>query len=356
MTNFRTLARKLADNAEAVCAYYLSNGRRHGRYWLVGDVFNTPGRSLYVRLTGSHSGKAAGKWADAADPEKHGDLLDLIRWNQGITAAAELRNEALRFLSEPLPVTQRMSPAPRNSPLAANRLFHAAVPIIGTLGEAYLRQRGITASLDLAALRFHPGCYYKPEPDAPLQIHPAIIAAVTDFAGKTTGALRIYLDPYEHDKAAVEFPRLSMGTLAGNGIRLGAVKHVMAAGEGLETMLALRSLLPAMPMVAATSAAHLGALILPPTLKRVYIAMDNDPAGRAAAEKLAFRHLDTDIDIRLLAPMYDDWNTDLMRLGAAYCVRQLASQLTLDDGSYLSGALRSRHPHRDSTLSSCMIE
>jgi hypothetical protein len=50
------ISRRLAENAEAVCRHYLSNGRREGRYWLVGDVHNTPGRSLYVRLSGSASG------------------------------------------------------------------------------------------------------------------------------------------------------------------------------------------------------------------------------------------------------------------------------------------------------------
>ena len=59
------LAHRLARNAEAVCRHYLSNGRREGRYWMVGDVRNTPGRSMFVRLTGPDSGKgAAGKWTD----------------------------------------------------------------------------------------------------------------------------------------------------------------------------------------------------------------------------------------------------------------------------------------------------
>ncbi len=72
------LAHRLARNAEAVCRHYLSNGHREGRYWLIGDVANTPGRSLFVRLHGPDSGKgAAGKWTDAATGQ-HGDLLDLI--------------------------------------------------------------------------------------------------------------------------------------------------------------------------------------------------------------------------------------------------------------------------------------
>ena len=46
------LARRLARDAEAVYRHYLSNGRRRGRYWTVGDVRNTPGRSMFVRLSG----------------------------------------------------------------------------------------------------------------------------------------------------------------------------------------------------------------------------------------------------------------------------------------------------------------
>jgi hypothetical protein len=63
------LARRLARDAETVCRHYLSKGRRSGRYWIVGDLQNTPGRSLYVRLQGpDHGPGAAGKWTDAAHP------------------------------------------------------------------------------------------------------------------------------------------------------------------------------------------------------------------------------------------------------------------------------------------------
>ena len=52
------LAHRLAREAEAVCRYYLSNGRREGRYWLVGDVHNAPGRSMFVRLQESAKAEA----------------------------------------------------------------------------------------------------------------------------------------------------------------------------------------------------------------------------------------------------------------------------------------------------------
>jgi hypothetical protein len=95
------LARCLARDAEAVCRHYLSNGRRRGRYWVVGDVGNTPGRSLFVRLTGPDSGKgAAGKWTDAATGQ-HGDLIDLISLNRGLERLCDVLDEARSFLSLP---------------------------------------------------------------------------------------------------------------------------------------------------------------------------------------------------------------------------------------------------------------
>jgi hypothetical protein len=58
----------------------------------------------------------------------------------------------------------------------------------------------------------------------------------------------------------------------------------MAAGEGIETMLSLRMALPDMPMAAALSAAHLAAILFPDTLRRLYIARDDDPAGDGARD------------------------------------------------------------------------
>jgi hypothetical protein len=57
--------RALAENAESVCRAYLPAGRREGSYWIVGDLQNNPGRSLFVRLTGPTSGPGArGKWQE----------------------------------------------------------------------------------------------------------------------------------------------------------------------------------------------------------------------------------------------------------------------------------------------------
>ena len=112
------VARRLAENAEAVCRHYLPNGRREGRYWLVGDVHNTPGRSLYVRLRGSAcDDRAVGRWTDAAAVQ-HGDLLDLIAAARRLDGIGAALDEARRFLglapstpAPPLPASGRSASA-----------------------------------------------------------------------------------------------------------------------------------------------------------------------------------------------------------------------------------------------------
>jgi len=156
------IARRLAENAETVCRHYLTNGRKQGRYWIVGDVQNTPGRSLYVRLTGPISGPgAAGKWTDSATGQ-HGDLLDLVALNMGIVTLKDTLEEARRFLSLPQTDLHRAAnpPASRGSPEAARRLSGMGQPISGTLAERYLARRGLTGLGHLDRLRFHPNCFY----------------------------------------------------------------------------------------------------------------------------------------------------------------------------------------------------
>ncbi len=328
------LARRLARDAEAVCRHYLPNGRRHGRYWLVGDVRNTPGRSLYVRLTGPESGPgAAGKWTDAATGE-HGDLLDLIALNRGLDAFRDVLDEARRFLclprSEPAHPT-REPLVPGGSPEAARRLFRAGRPVPGTQAEAYLRARGITVRLDWPALRFHPALWYRADRDAARESWPGLLAAVTDADGRITGVHRTWLDRQRPEKAPLADPRRALGQLLGNGVRFGRATDVLAAGEGIETMLALKSVLPDLPMIAALSANHLAALDLAPMLARLYVARDRDAAGRMAAERLHARGHDAGIEVRDLMPARTDFNVDLRRLGLDAMLARLADQLAPAD-------------------------
>jgi hypothetical protein len=160
------LAHRLGREAEAVCRHYLSNGRRQGSYWMVGDVHNTPGRSMFVRLRDTPKG-LAGKWMDAASAE-HGDLLDVIRESCGLIDFRDVAEEARHFLSLSHPEPEKTKPPlgrtiSVGSPEAARRLFAMSQPIGGTLAATWLANRAITALSNVAALRYHPRCYYRPD-------------------------------------------------------------------------------------------------------------------------------------------------------------------------------------------------
>lgn len=336
------LARTLARNAEAVCRHYLRDGRREGRYWIVGDVYGSPGRSLYVRLKGGEHGKgAAGKWTDAATGE-HGDLLDLISLNRGHQRLADTLDEARRFLSMPQPADAFAiddTRAPRGSRKAARRLFAASRPIGGTLAQEYLCRRGIIDIRTERWLRFHPRCWYRANADdAPgtSPAFPALIAAVTDNEGTITGVHRTFLgaglDGVTHDKAPVATPRRAMGDLLGHGVRFGTAGSVMAAGEGIETVLSLRMPLRALPMIAALSGAHLAAIAWPESLRRLYVMRDADPAGDAAWSTLRDRGTADGIEVRpLIAPTGSDMNDALLAMGVNELRQALMPQLVDED-------------------------
>lgn len=332
------LARRLGRDAEAVCRHYLSNGRREGRYWLAGDVDNTRGRSLFVRLTGPESGKgAAGKWTDAATGE-HGDLLDLIAANQRLDSLRDVLEEARSFLRLPRPeppAREQRQPAPAGSPEAARRLWAISHPLAGTLAEEYLRTRGIADLRNCANLRFHPRCWYRGDEDDPADRRrdawPALIAAVRDGDGTLTGLNRTWLSPDGKDKAPVSTPRRAMGNLLGHGVRFGVANDVLGVGEGIETMLSLRQATPTLPMIAGLSANHLAALLLPSTVRRLYLVRDDDAAGRGAVASLATRAQEAGIDTVPLDARLGDLNDDLRLLGLDEFAAGMRVQLAPED-------------------------
>ncbi|MGN6771479.1 MAG: DUF7146 domain-containing protein [Rhizobiaceae bacterium] len=335
------LARRLGDHAEAVCSEYLSNGRRVGNYWIVGDVRNTRGRSMHVRLKTNAKG-LAGKWVDEATSE-FGDLLDVVRESWGLIEFRDVADEARRFLAMPRPQAQgpraqRQPAAARGSPEAACRLFAMSRPIAGTLAERYLAGRSILLAARARSLRFHPGCYYRDLVTGETQALPALIAAVTDLDGRITGVQRTWLSPDGDGKAQIGDPRRSLGHLLGNGIWLGldpgAPVPVMAAGEGFETMASLRTVMPALPVAAATSANHLAGLTLPPGCRRLYIAADADAAGRHGIERLSQRAGEAGVLAIVLRPRLGDFNDDLRHLGPDHLAASLGDQLVPEDARH----------------------
>lgn len=105
------------------------------------------------------------------------------------------------------------------------------------------------------------------------------------------------------------------------------MQDVLIVGEGIETILSLRCVLPWMPAVAALTATHLGLLQLPPDLVRLYIARDNDEAGTMAWQTLSSKAMRQGIMTSPLIPELNDWNDDLRVLGFDQTLARALSQL-----------------------------
>jgi hypothetical protein len=103
--------------------------------------------------------------------------------------------------------------------------------------------------------------------------------------------------------------------------------EALLLGEGIETVLSLRVVLPSVPMAATLSAAQLAAFMCPAGLHRLLIAQDNDPAGRAAAAALAARAAEAGLMAVVLAPRRSDFNDDLRGDGAAGLMAHVRMQL-----------------------------
>ena len=317
------IAAALAARAEEVCRRYLPNGRRLGRYWICGDLDGARGRSLFVRLAPPG---VPGKFTDAATGE-HGDLLDLIRHRSRAPTLRAALDEARAFLA--IPAAHPAVPdAPYDSTEAARRLWRRCRAVAGSHAERYLHARGLL-QCRFAALRFHPALRFRE--GSTVRRFPALVAAVTGDAddengGRIFGVQRTWLDPRRPAKAAVAVPRKALGRIHGLAVRFGAPADdaPLVVGEGIETVLSLVTALPEIRAAAALSAGSLGAFAPPPGVSRLVIARDNDEDGALAAERLARRCARLGIAATLVVPVGNDFNDDLVDLGAPALRARLA--------------------------------
>ena len=320
------IAAALAARAEDVCRHYLPHGRRRGRYWVAGDLDGARGRSLFVRLRGPGT---PGKFTDAATGE-HGDLLDLIRHRSRAPTLRAALDEARSFLAlppAPAPVAEAAPGAeePYDATEAARRLWGRCHAIAGSHGERYLHARGLSRCR-FAALRFHPALRYRE--GTTVRRLPALVAAVTGSDGAITGVQRTWLDARLPAKAGVAAPRKALGRIHGLAVHFGAVSPddgaALVVGEGIETVLSLVTAVPEIRAAAALSAGSLGAFAPPPGLGRLVIARDNDEDGALAAERLARRCARAGVAATVIVPVGNDFNDDLVELGAAALRARLA--------------------------------
>ena len=321
--NATAIAAALSERAEVVCRAYLPGGRRHGRYWIAGDVAGRRGRSLWVRLAAPGQ---PGKWTDAATGE-HGDLLDIIRRRHPTMRQA--LDEARVFLA--LKPAQLLPAAAAScgsgsydAAQTARRIWNLCCAIDGTHGEAYLRARGL-AHCRFPCLRFHSALRYR---DGPSVRHlPAVVAAVTDNDGRVTGIHRTWLDPRSPVKAYIPSPRKALGQIYGHAVRFGAPDTTLLIGEGIETVLSAIATIPAVNAAAALSAGSLAAFALPPGVRHVVIAQDSDSEGERAAVHLARRCAQAGVAATVVVSQAGDFNDDLLEDGPEAIATRIAPLL-----------------------------
>ncbi|TMV89805.1 hypothetical protein FGG78_14130 [Thioclava sp. BHET1] len=339
------LSADLADRAESFCRQYFPDGRKQGNYWQVGDTSGAKGQSLAIRLQ-VKGGRKAGSWTDYATGQ-YGDLIDLLQERLGSVTLKETLREARSFLGvAPCPTmpreprgVERPDAASSKRIARARKLFAAGKPVLGSLAVTYLQGRGITRLGP--ALRYHPRVFLRQgEKDSDLpQRSPALLAKITDNRGQITGCARTYLDPSTGRLAAIESPKRILGQLHGHAIRFwsGSPRSDLIVGEGLENTLSVGTALPEFDLASCLTATHLRLFIPPPGIKHIWIARDNDEAGRNASKRLRNQLESLGITCGDLVPDMGDFNDDLRAFGRDALRRSLleamkAQGLEIEDG------------------------
>ena len=210
------------------------------------------------------------------------------------------REDVLRELRR-IPTGQRFfyRDAPAAVPGADDRLWSEAGPIAGTLAERYLARRGLDVPVGDA--RFHPHGPYRPRPWT--SHHPALLLAVRE-GRRLTAVQRILLDPSTgHYRLKVMLGRPGRGAWTGDR----PVSSVLALAEGFETALAF-TILQKIPCWASLGARRADQLLLPEAPSTLILAMDDDEAGRRAAERAAVRYARPGLVITRMMPTgRKDW-------------------------------------------------
>lgn len=181
-------------------------------------------------------------------------------------------------------------------------MWAQTVPVTeGDPVSLYLRRRGLAGPVP-ACLRLHPSLTYWDGGDR--GTWPAMIAPLIRRDGVVLALHRTYLTA-AGDKAPVPTVKKltgAAGPLAGACIPLHDAQHgVIGIAEGIETAQAAH-LASGLPTVAAYCAGNLSAYVWPPSVNRIVVFADADPAGAAAAQTLKARAVRARLSVAIMTP------------------------------------------------------
>lgn len=295
---------RLLDRLPELTQRWLPGGKFEGREYIVRNP-----RRPDQRLGSFRINLDSGKWADFATGERGGDAVSLYAFIHSITQHAALRE--LTGVDSQAPSRRSLAansanPANRartpggalssvDTEIAARRLYDRAKPVLGSPAETYLCRRGLMFSPAWKCLRFDELRYRG------TGLHPCLIAPVIDDGGRLTGVQRTYLDD-DGRKLAVAEPKLSLGRIRGGAIRLAEPRDELFICEGLEDGLTVMQSVAGACVWVAAGAGMMRLMYVPPHVRTVIIAADNDPAGEQAALAAAERLSTTMREVRIIRP------------------------------------------------------
>ena len=199
----------------------------------------------------------------------------------------------------------------------ARRLWERCRPLTDTDAAMYLHSRGISDIVH-ESLRFHPEVLYRE--DSFVTRAPGMVAAIKDADGSINAVHRTWLDATGTGKARLPEPRKMLGPPKGRGVLFHperADRNDIVIGEGIETVLSVTTALPGCAGIATLSSSVMAGIAIPDSIGRILIAVDRDKSGYPAAMKLEERLREDGRPVRLILPQRNDFNDDLMALGAS---------------------------------------
>jgi putative DNA primase/helicase len=240
-------------------------------------------------------------------------VIDLVIHLDGCTfadAVTALTGGAIATARSPL---DRMAARQRRAEQEADEARRAAEALAiwaeaqhpaGTPVEAYLNHRGLDLPDEAAgeAIRFHPRCPFKG------QRTPCTVALVRDIVTNEPKAIHRTALTTDGRKSEIDgVSRLSLGPVGGGAVKLTPDEDVtlcLGVGEGIETTLSLR-LAPEFgvsPVWSLLSAGQIAAFPAVAGIETLWIAVDHDCAGVAAARTLAERWRKARREVFLVKP------------------------------------------------------
>ncbi|CAK0778780.1 DNA primase [Azospirillaceae bacterium] len=322
LPGFAEVKSALRHQTERLCRELFPNGIVVGHEFQVGNIEGDPGDSMSVNISSGHK---SGVWSDF-EYGSVGDVIDLIA--QKMYCGDRFR--AMKWLAQWLGLDHgdheqisRMVSERKSSPItsyeqeedgaraAAKKVWLAAqASLLDTPVDYYLRGRciplsflygaGEAAGSSLGVLRFHPALWCS-ETEGKT---PAMVAGIIGVVGTAAdgrpklGQIAVHRTYLERKadgswgKAALKRSKMALGSFKGGFIPLWRGKSGKSLkdapegerpviAEGLEDGLTVALKRPDMRVLVAVSGSNLGNIWLPPQIKSVTIAKQNDTKPEA---------------------------------------------------------------------------